>query len=86
VPRTSDEYRTGGVPERAYVDQDSVDDVRILVDRPWPRSVRKQDLARDAWPKDVAPSVTCEPSTGTIPSGSKVCLPLPPGAAIGRTG
>jgi hypothetical protein len=56
VPRTSDEYRTGGVPKRAYVDQGSADDVCILVDRPWPRSVRKQDLARDAWPKDVAPS------------------------------
>jgi uncharacterized protein YeaO (DUF488 family) len=29
---------------------------RVLVDRLWPRGVRKADLALDAWMKDVAPS------------------------------
>lgn len=30
--------------------------LRVLVDRVWPRGVRKDDLALDAWAKDVAPS------------------------------
>jgi uncharacterized protein YeaO (DUF488 family) len=29
---------------------------RFLVDRIWPRGIRKQDLHLDAWLKDVAPS------------------------------
>ncbi|WP_422115194.1 DUF488 domain-containing protein [Brachybacterium sp. UNK5269] len=29
---------------------------RVLVDRLWPRGVRKERLAHDAWDKDVAPS------------------------------
>ncbi|MCC7078289.1 MAG: DUF488 family protein [Acidimicrobiia bacterium] len=29
---------------------------RVLVDRLWPRGVKKADLALDAWLKDVAPS------------------------------
>ena len=28
----------------------------MLVDRLWPRGVRKEDLSLDAWAKDVAPS------------------------------
>jgi uncharacterized protein YeaO (DUF488 family) len=30
--------------------------VRVLVDRLWPRGLRKDDAPVDAWPKDVAPS------------------------------
>jgi uncharacterized protein YeaO (DUF488 family) len=41
---------------RVYEEPDPADGVRILVDRLWPRGVRKQDLAHDAWLKDVAPS------------------------------
>lgn len=41
---------------RVYEEPDPADGVRILVDRLWPRGVRKQDLALDAWLKDVAPS------------------------------
>ncbi len=32
------------------------DGYRVLVERLWPRGVRKTDLALDAWEKDVAPS------------------------------
>jgi uncharacterized protein YeaO (DUF488 family) len=41
---------------RVYEEPNPADGVRILVDRLWPRGVRKQDLAHDAWLKDVAPS------------------------------
>jgi uncharacterized protein YeaO (DUF488 family) len=42
--------------KRVYDPRDPTDGVRILVDRLWPRGVRKQDLDHDAWMKDVAPS------------------------------
>jgi uncharacterized protein YeaO (DUF488 family) len=42
--------------KRVYEDPDPADGVRILADRLWPRGVRKQDLAHDAWLKDAAPS------------------------------
>ena len=29
---------------------------RVLVDRLWPRGIKKADAALDEWPKDVAPS------------------------------
>lgn len=32
------------------------DGARILVDRLWPRGVRKEDAAIDEWMKDIAPS------------------------------
>jgi uncharacterized protein YeaO (DUF488 family) len=32
------------------------DGYRVLVERLWPRGVRKQDLPLDAWAKEVAPS------------------------------
>lgn len=35
---------------------ESSDGYRVLVDRVWPRGVRKDDLAHDVWLKDVAPS------------------------------
>jgi uncharacterized protein YeaO (DUF488 family) len=41
---------------RVYEEPDPADGVRILVDRLWPRGLRKQDLAHDAWLKDVAPT------------------------------
>lgn len=42
--------------KRVYDEPDAADGVRILVDRLWPRGVRKQNLAHDAWLKDAAPS------------------------------
>lgn len=32
------------------------DGYRVLVDRLWPRGVRKKDLPLDAWVKEIAPS------------------------------
>jgi uncharacterized protein YeaO (DUF488 family) len=32
------------------------DTYRVLVDRLWPRGIRKQDAALDEWTKDLAPS------------------------------
>jgi uncharacterized protein YeaO (DUF488 family) len=42
--------------KRAYEPASQRDGFRVLVDRLWPRGVRKADLRLDAWLKDVAPS------------------------------
>jgi len=42
--------------KRAYEDPAKTDGRRFLVDRVWPRGVKKADLALEAWQKDVAPS------------------------------
>ena len=41
---------------RAYDSASSSDGARILIDRLWPRGVRKADAAIDVWAKDIAPS------------------------------
>ena len=42
--------------KRAYEDRSPGDGRRVLVDRMWPRGVRKADLKDAVWLKDVAPS------------------------------
>ncbi len=42
--------------KRAYDPPSTEDGVRVLVDRLWPRGLRKADVAIDRWLKDVAPS------------------------------
>ena len=42
--------------KRAYDAPAADDGVRVLVDRLWPRGVRKADAAIDLWMKDIAPS------------------------------
>lgn len=42
--------------KRAYLPATAADGMRILVDRLWPRGVRKSAAAIDLWVKDVAPS------------------------------
>lgn len=42
--------------KRVYGEPTATDGLRVLVDRLWPRGVRKQDLVLDEWLKDVAPS------------------------------
>ena len=44
--------------KRAYAPPARGDGVRILVDRLWPRGVKKEALELDLWCKDVAPSPT----------------------------
>jgi uncharacterized protein YeaO (DUF488 family) len=42
--------------KRAYEPEDRRDGKRVLVDRLWPRGVRKADLRLDDWWKGLAPS------------------------------
>ncbi len=42
--------------KRAYDPASSEDGARFLVERLWPRGIRKTDLRLDNWLKDVAPS------------------------------
>ena len=42
--------------KRVYESPSSEDGARFLVDRLWPRGVRKEELRLDGWYKDVAPS------------------------------
>lgn len=42
--------------KRAYDEPDTADGPRFLVDRLWPRGVKKEALEMDAWLKDLAPS------------------------------
>ena len=42
--------------KRIYDPPAESDGYRVLVDRLWPRGVRKDEAALDAWMKDVAPS------------------------------
>jgi uncharacterized protein YeaO (DUF488 family) len=41
---------------RIYDQPASDDGIRVLVDRVWPRGIRKETAAIDEWVKDVAPS------------------------------
>jgi uncharacterized protein YeaO (DUF488 family) len=42
--------------KRIYETAKASDGVRVLVDRLWPRGIRKTDARLDHWMKDVAPS------------------------------
>lgn len=42
--------------KRVYDNPDSTDGTRILIDRLWPRGLRKADAAIDFWLQDVAPT------------------------------
>lgn len=44
--------------KRAYQPAAADDGQRILIDRLWPRGVKKTDAAIDQWIKDLAPSTT----------------------------
>ena len=50
---------TGGAGvrcKRVYEEATAADGTRVLVDRVWPRGVRKTDARLDAWLREVAPS------------------------------
>jgi uncharacterized protein YeaO (DUF488 family) len=42
--------------KRAYEEWEEADGHRVLVDRLWPRGLRKDDAHLDAWRKELAPS------------------------------
>ena len=54
--------------KRAYDSAGSSDGTRILVDRLWPRGVRKEVAAIDLWAKDLAPSTALRRWFGHDPS------------------
>lgn len=41
---------------RIYDETSAADGVRVLVDRVWPRGLRKEDAHVDEWMRDIAPS------------------------------
>ncbi|HWU48421.1 MAG TPA: DUF488 domain-containing protein [Asticcacaulis sp.] len=44
------------VVKRIYAEPDPADGTRVLVDRVWPRGIKKTRAALDLWLKDIAPS------------------------------
>lgn len=52
---------------RAYQGPRRGDGFRVLVDRVWPRGVRKEDLELDAWWKELAPSTDLRKWFGHAP-------------------
>src|SRR6185312_10542611 len=42
--------------KRAYEPSDRKDGFRVLIDRLWPRGIKKEKLPLDAWMKELAPS------------------------------
>jgi uncharacterized protein YeaO (DUF488 family) len=42
--------------KRAYEKATRTDGYRVLVERLWPRGIKKEDLHLDEWMKDIAPS------------------------------
>ena len=42
--------------KRIYDQPEKADGKRVLVDRLWPRGVKKEDAGFDLWLKDIAPS------------------------------
>lgn len=42
--------------KRVYEKTEQSDGARVLIDRLWPRGVRKQDARIDAWMKEITPS------------------------------
>jgi uncharacterized protein YeaO (DUF488 family) len=54
--------------KRAYEPAASGDGTRVLVDRLWPRGVRKADAALDGWAKELAPSTALRQWFGHDPA------------------
>src|SRR6476646_2416644 len=54
--------------KRAYDSAGSGDGTRILIDRLWPRGVRKADAAIDLWARDIAPSTSLRKWFGHDPA------------------
>lgn len=42
--------------KRAYEEAEKSDGFRILIDRMWPRGIKKENAEIDLWLKDIAPS------------------------------
>lgn len=53
--------------KRAYETVSKKDGYRVLVDRLWPRGIKKETLALDAWFKELAPSTELRKEFGHDP-------------------
>lgn len=54
--------------KRAYEPESRKDGYRVLVDRLWPRGIKKEDLAFDEWIKELAPSTALRKKFGHDPA------------------
>lgn len=54
--------------KRAYDAPEPTDGIRILIDRLWPRGVKKADVALDQWMKELAPSTALRKWFGHDPA------------------
>lgn len=54
--------------KRIYDPPAKTDGYRILVDRVWPRGMKKEDAALDAWSKELAPSTALRKWFGHDPT------------------
>ena len=45
--------------KRTYDTPEADDGYRVLVDRLWPRGIKKENLHADEWAKTIAPSTEC---------------------------
>ena len=53
--------------KRVYEEADSSDGYRILVDRIWPRGVKKEDAQIDEWCKEITPTTEARKAFGHDP-------------------
>lgn len=54
--------------KRAYDPPSDDDGVRVLIDRLWPRGIKKESLAVDQWAKELAPSTALRQWFGHDPA------------------
>jgi uncharacterized protein YeaO (DUF488 family) len=54
--------------KRVYAEADPNDGSRVLVDRVWPRGLKKERVAADLWLKEVAPSTSLRKWFGHDPA------------------
>ncbi len=54
--------------KRAYEPPSRTDGTRVLIDRLWPRGVKKTDVKIDEWMKDIAPSTALRKWFGHDPA------------------
>jgi uncharacterized protein YeaO (DUF488 family) len=54
--------------KRVYEPAAKSDGYRVLVDRVWPRGLKKEDAALDAWAKELAPSTALRKWFGHEPA------------------
>jgi len=58
----------GIVVKRIYEPATKADGYRVLVDRVWPRGMKKEDAALDLWAKELAPSTALRKWFGHDPA------------------